>query len=260
MGISLVTALRLIDLIGTLPDRGYLLTLGRQNLKLGRRPGQQAAVKERLVAAGFDCEPSDLVQDDTYADTFFKVLGFDSVAVMDVSDFEAADILQDLNAPIPPELEGRFDMIFDGGTTEHVIDVTTCLGNIFHMLAPGGLFVSVVPANNWFAHGFYQFSHDLVYAYWRDGCGCDVIDCVAIPNRPGMETISLPDPAGRGRRKDVQALLPDVPTLMFYAVRKGPEAHPFTRAMQTVYEKSWAMRPRVPTIDADASQQPVSAE
>ena len=57
---------------------------------------------------------------DIYSETFFTKLGFESVDSIDFSPFENASIIQDLSAPLAPELENRFDVIYDGGTCEHI--------------------------------------------------------------------------------------------------------------------------------------------
>jgi len=39
---------------------------------------------------------------------------------MDFSAYEGADLVHNLNQPVVKSLEGRFNFILDGGTTEHV--------------------------------------------------------------------------------------------------------------------------------------------
>lgn len=58
---------------------------------------------------------------------------------MDISAYENADIIFDLNNPnLTNELKNRFDYILDGGTTEHVFDYPQALRNIVKMLKVGG--------------------------------------------------------------------------------------------------------------------------
>ncbi len=189
MGVDYVSAKKLIQFA---QSRG----LGKRVLMLGRH---KLNVKERLTPAldglcaelGLPVRYADFVQEDGYAETFFRRLGAERVDTLDLSDFEGANILHDLNDPVPDDLEGRFDLIFDGGTSEHIFDVATCMDNLGRMLAPGGVLVSCVPANNWFAHGFYQFGPELVYGYWKHGCGYDVVTCSLLPEMPRDKEVPI---------------------------------------------------------------------
>src|ERR1043166_8363609 len=58
-----------------------------------------------------------------------RALGAKNASAMDVSDFEGATVLHDLNQPIPPELEERFDVVIDGGTLEHVFNFPVAIAS-----------------------------------------------------------------------------------------------------------------------------------
>jgi hypothetical protein len=146
------------------PFTGSVLQLGRQ--AIGMDPDELAGLAARndivlhpvpaapLVPYQFDPGKSVITDD-----TFFRSLGFTSVHALDASDFEGADILFDLNqARVPGTLRGRFDLIFDGGTIEHVFHLPHCLANIHHMLPVGGRVIHFSPASNFMEHGFYSFS------------------------------------------------------------------------------------------------------
>jgi SAM-dependent methyltransferase len=97
---------------------------------------------------------------------FFRALADLETQALDSSDYEQAEILWDLNRPVPPELHSRFGTILDGGTLEHVFDTRVALESIARMLKPGGRVVHTNPASNYLAHGFYQFSPTLFYDYY----------------------------------------------------------------------------------------------
>ena len=97
----------------------------------------------------------------------FKTLGFSEVLRLDYSNYEGADITFDLNSDsLPEELYNRFDMIIDGGTTEHVFHVPNLLRSVSLMLKPGGRIVHLLPSSNYMDHGFYMFSPTLFYDYY----------------------------------------------------------------------------------------------
>lgn len=73
----------------------------------------------------------------------FSRLGFPGLQALDISDFEGADHIFDLNQDeLPEHLTSRFDAVFNGGTLEHVFHVPNALTSITRMLRPGGVVVS----------------------------------------------------------------------------------------------------------------------
>jgi SAM-dependent methyltransferase len=97
---------------------------------------------------------------------FFKLLGVTDIQALDYSDFETAEIVHDLNQPLPEELTSRFDLVLDSGTTEHVFDVRRVLMNIASLLKPGGRVIHISPTNNYVNHGFFQFSPTMFFDYY----------------------------------------------------------------------------------------------
>jgi len=97
---------------------------------------------------------------------FFKLLGVDSIETMDVSNYEHADIIHDLNTKVPKKLEERYDAIFDFGTTEHIFNTKQVLDNYNLMLKPNGRILHGLPTSNRIGHGFYMFSPELFYDYY----------------------------------------------------------------------------------------------
>jgi len=238
MGVDYSSAKKLIDHAGTHGLGKRVLMLGRHRMQV--KDKLKSALDQRLTEAGFDLTYADLVQEDGYAEQFFKALGAEEVTSVDLSDFEGATVLHDLNDPVPEDLAGQFDVIFDGGTTEHIFDVARCMDNLNVMLASGGVLVSCAPANNWFAHGFYQFGPELVYGYWKHGCGFDVLTCLMLPEMPRDKELAIPDPAEKGHRPRMRGKVPNQRVYLYYEVRKGPNAHRWTRALQTDYVRKWS--------------------
>lgn len=98
------------------------------------------------------------VDDVSAGEELIEAIGAKTVDSLDASDYEDASIIQNLNQPLPPELKLSFDVVFDGGTLEHVFDYTTALSNSLALVKPGGWFLSHCPTNMWCGHGFYQLS------------------------------------------------------------------------------------------------------
>ena len=94
--------------------------------------------------------------------SFFELLGFDEVVSVDVSDYEGVDLVHDFNQPTPPELHHRFDVVFEGGTIQHIFDLRRVFTNIHDVLKPGGRVIHAMsPSNNHVDLGFYMFSPTL---------------------------------------------------------------------------------------------------
>jgi SAM-dependent methyltransferase len=94
--------------------------------------------------------------------TFFLALGFDEVLSLDLLDDEKPTYLQDMNLPVPAELEGRFDVVFDTGTLVHVFDQKTAFCNIARLVKPGGRAIhGTSPSSNHVDMGFFMFSPTL---------------------------------------------------------------------------------------------------
>ena len=141
-------------------ELGDALMLGRQDLNV-----YPAKMREALAEAGL---PNELfapeAKDTGFAEPVFKSLGARNVWSLDASAFEGAEFVHDLNKPIGAELREKFDLVYDGGTLEHVFNFPVALQNCMEMLRVGGrLFIHTV-TNSYCGHGFYQFSPEL---FWR---------------------------------------------------------------------------------------------
>jgi SAM-dependent methyltransferase len=98
---------------------------------------------------------------------FYKSFGFDEVHTMDVSDYQRASHIHDLNCPLPRELEGQYDVVMSGGTLEHVFDVANALKSLAAMVKTGGEVFCDLPTNNFIDHGFYQLSPTLMFDFFN---------------------------------------------------------------------------------------------
>ena len=142
---------------------GRTLMLGRQGFHI---PAPSRDMAQSILRAQDGVASLDEIQPpgEPWAEGLFRYLGSTTISILDASPFEGADIIHDLNLPVPEHLHGAFDAIFDGGTIEHIFDIPAVFRNVRAMLAPGGLFLSINAANNQLGHGLYQFSPELM---WR---------------------------------------------------------------------------------------------
>ncbi|MBF9031610.1 hypothetical protein HKCCE3408_14505 [Rhodobacterales bacterium HKCCE3408] len=254
MGINYAGFRLLAKMSRTFKPQGRTVMLGRQKFDL--RPDRwisRTHFNRALKQAGIDRPITEFAQPDRYSETMFRELGLGEIESLDASAFEGAGLVHDLNKPIPDDLRGKFDLVVDGGTLEHVFDIIQALDNVEKLLAPSGRFVSLTPFNGYPGHGFYQFSPELVWSYWKATRNFTVHSCfVSTPK--GTFSRDLTDTRELGERVEFDigpvflGRLPARRLLMCYDVEKprvpldSDAKHP---ALQSDYEKRWfaASRP-----------------
>lgn len=148
------------------PIRGDVLMIGRQTTYFS--PGdllnlvrQHGISTEGIDAGALEIdrntidrlpgyEGRDLVTDTA----IFQALGVPKIRALDVSPYEGAEVIHDLNLPVPDSLKGIADFIVDGSTLDNTFNPVLTLKNYADMLRPGGRMVTL----NAFS------SHDTPYA------------------------------------------------------------------------------------------------
>ncbi len=248
MAIDLVTFRHLLRISGELTSGKRALVLGRQNFLEQNPPPRMArqmpVYQAMLTEAGHDRAVEDLIDEDGYCDSLFDYLGFGATDYMDLSDYEGANVLHDLNQPVPEHLHGAYDFILDGGTVEHIFNVPQALTNLDRMLSDMGRLLALNPANNWLGHGFYQFSPELVWSFWRDMLGYRVNLCAinAMRDWYGRQAIDAPPPEARsGARDHSLRKLPGTGIfLLVYDVTKDATAPRIGLIQQSDYSTTWS--------------------
>src|SRR6185369_3602116 len=169
---------------------GDVLTVGRLGLDV-----LPARMVQLLQPHGLSADAFLKATPETcYAEVFFKCLGARTVLSIDASDYEGAAFVHDLNKPVPAEWHGRFDVVYDGGTLEHVFNFPVALRNCMEMVRPGGYLFLDTPGNNWFGHGFYQFSPELFYRALSEENGYEVVEMIAHAPGPQARWYRVADP------------------------------------------------------------------
>ena len=151
---------------------GRVLTVGRQDIfATADNVEQWAREMDYVLASGwkknfYPKEETKKGRKNITDGALFSALGFDELESMDYSNFEGCTIVHDLNKDIPVRYHYRYDLIFDGGTSEHIFDLPKVLENYNKMLKPGGRIIHVAPSSNHVDHGFYMFSPTLFSDYY----------------------------------------------------------------------------------------------
>ena len=142
----------LCDLESNVFHEKRVLTIGKMRWYGGRRG---KSILRKLTKK--ECVPQE------YSEFVFYALGASEVASLDFSEYENAQLIHDLNIPVPAELQNSFDIIFDSGSMEHVFNPRIAISNYMRMCKIGGKIILALPANNQLGHGFYQFSPEFFF-------------------------------------------------------------------------------------------------
>lgn len=156
MGLCTVDIVRIIKILKT-REINSLLMIGRQNINT---TWEIFVPIMETFGWKYDKTLFNQINGSNPIDTykFFKMFGVKEVHAIDYNEFDGADILLDLNADLPEELKGKYDMVLNGGTLEHVFDVAKAMKNISDIVKVGGIVVHILPAAGYVEHGFYSFS------------------------------------------------------------------------------------------------------
>ncbi len=157
--------IRLLNTFRMTSANGSLIMLGKQMINI-----EWGHFMKTVGKFGFSYKKEiyEQIKDQYPIDSYqlFRMFGFQEVHAMDISDHEGADFVFDLNLPVTEDLKGRFDVILDGGTTEHVFNVPEAMKTISHMLKKEGIVVHSQPMAGYVDHGFYSFSPTFYHDYY----------------------------------------------------------------------------------------------
>jgi hypothetical protein len=173
MGLPRESIKLVAETVAALGLKGRALIIGKQEVY-----GDEAQVRRWLTDSGV--RPADvpvrlsriarLERTFQVEDTsVFELMGFAEVRNLDVSDYEGAEVIADLNRPLLDSLaahRGHYQLLVDAGNSEHIFDVPQVLRNYHALVAPGGVVIHVLPSTNSVDHGFYMFSPTLFHDYY----------------------------------------------------------------------------------------------
>lgn len=164
MGISVLEGLALLSLRRRPQTGDEILCLGRPELFMSERH-----LHDLVAGMGLPWKPDEIVHiaESKYGERFLERAGFRAIRSLDASKYEGAEIIHDLNAPIPNELRGSTRFLYSNGTIEHVFNIATALHNITQLLCVGGTALLTAPANGQCGHGFYQLSPEFFYRFFE---------------------------------------------------------------------------------------------
>jgi SAM-dependent methyltransferase len=126
------------------PIEGNVVLIGRQTVNLSI--SELVALLER-EAVGLRSDYSTETDNSTIGSygqryisdrAFFSLFSSAKVMALDVSAYEGAEIVHDLNQPLPDKLSGIADFIFNGSCLDNLFDPATAIKSMSKMLKPAG--------------------------------------------------------------------------------------------------------------------------
>ena len=97
----------------------------------------------------------------------FRMMGFGNVASLDAFDADHPTILHDMNKPIPEQHKGKYDVVFDVGSMEHVFDIRRFIQNCVELTKEGGVVILYDALSGWHNECFYNFQPPFFFDVFR---------------------------------------------------------------------------------------------
>jgi SAM-dependent methyltransferase len=211
MGLDVNTLLFAVDAKKSGINLGDTITIGRLHVNVYPKKIAQVFKRNDIPYEKILRNPPE------FSEPCFEALGASSVSSLDASNYEGATFVHDLNQPLPENLKGRFDTVFDGGTLEHVFNFPVAIRNCMEMLRIGGRFYIHTCANNACGHGFYQLSPELFYRVFSPENGFEVERMVVHMVGPYNRWYEVEDP---NRVRARVELITSVPVNLLVRARK----------------------------------------
>jgi hypothetical protein len=188
--------------------------------------------------------------DGIYTESLMRFLGAKVVESIDNSAYENATHIFDMNNPAPAHLHGNYSVLIDGGSLEHIFNFPQAITNCMNMIQVGGHYIGLSPANNFFGHGFYQFSAELFFRVFEPRNGFET-ECILLVEDEdfGSGWFEVTDPAMARERV---TLMSATPAYLYVRARKISDSPPFVKPpYQSDYATRWSAAKQ--TTDARAT-------
>lgn len=158
MAVTVKNLMRIMDLPGLLPPGGAILELGAQQVHCR---GQEDVVRQFIehFAGRRDHGRKEIRRfaDGGYFGELLTACGFDYRSIDLINGYNT--ILLDLNIHAPPEeLCGRFDLVTNFGTTEHLINQLLAMKTVHEVTKPGGVIYHDLPMSGYLQHGYFLYT------------------------------------------------------------------------------------------------------
>jgi len=227
--------------------------IGRQRLYV-----TPLEMRKLLASCGYRTSEAELVDicegAAGYAESFFRFLGAENTDSFDYSDYEGPSHTHDMNEPIPVEFKESYTVVLDGGSLEHVFNFPVAIKNCMEMVKVGGHYLAITPANNFFGHGFYQFSPELYFSVLSEDNGFAIDKMIAFEEVEKPAWYAVKNPRDVSERVTLSNSWP----VYLLVIAKKTARHPIFAQMpqQSDYLALWQAKQAAPAVDGGSGEAP----
>jgi hypothetical protein len=212
---------------------GRTIMLGRQHFGVPAELVCDFMARQGFPTAGI----KEAIKSDVFSEPFFKAIGATHVDSLDNAEFEGANHIHDLNLPIPADWKEKFDVVYDGGTMEHVFNFPVALRSAMEMLKQDGRLFINTQVNNTAGHGFYQFSPELFFGALSAENGFEVERLVVYRTGPYGRWYEVSDSNKIRERVELISFTPICALVQAKRVKVMPVFEKWPQ--QAIYEDMW---------------------
>src|SRR5262249_48931769 len=124
------------------PISGDFLFIGRQTVPFDENKAAEYLRVNKVPARTVEIQKDVKTRarkPNSITDTTFVNMFCDArVRALDVSDYEGAEVIHDMNLPLPSNLFGVADFVFDGSCMDNIFNPVLALQNMVKLVRPGG--------------------------------------------------------------------------------------------------------------------------
>ncbi len=199
MGINQQTLKILLHEHLHIPIRGKYLSIGKQTVNITEEdliPLLKEYLPSKNVKNIFDNLPPDLYTRQASRMPMRLFNDHDLISIitdnatyqcLDRSNYEGADIICDMNVPLPLYLQEQFDFIYNGSVMDNIFDPVTFIDSTSQMLKPGGRILHIECAAG--TPGAYlMYSPEWFFSYYAINSFDDCKVYVTIAKEEGIQT------------------------------------------------------------------------
>jgi len=149
MGINIQSLKLILHENSLMPLYGKILLIGRSTVTINyetlktlfHRFSLNPPVETKLRSVTKHQDSAYNIDDkDCFLSLSSKITDID---VLDVSSYEGANIICDLNMPAPAALMGKYDFIYDSSVVDNLFNPAQAIVNISNMLSSGGRYIGI---------------------------------------------------------------------------------------------------------------------
>jgi SAM-dependent methyltransferase len=168
MGLGMDCALYLQRRGYLTPERNWLLDIGPQNVYFANADQIREFVRRQGQKV-----PSDVLEREIGRLVYFstprpgeRTTLFSEITDLTNIEYNSIDVcpalkteILDLNFdPLPEHLVGKYDVILNFGTTEHIFNQWNCFESIHDAMKTGGVVYHQLPASGYLSHGYFCYT------------------------------------------------------------------------------------------------------